>query len=176
MTGDGEAREERLPGGHVGGAVRVGGTVRRPAGPWAPAVHALLAHLAPRLPGVPEVLGLDDRGREVLSYLPVAISKVPLRLERRRGASGAPSPRARARATKPARGSARVLAGNERGRDRAIDASSSVGVLAAARRSSVPAPGAGHHTRRPHATHTSARARAAGVLSCPVAGSDAAWP
>ena len=62
--------EERLPGGHVGGAVRVGGTVRRPAGPWTPAVHALLAHLAPRLPGVPEVLGFDDRGREVLSLPP----------------------------------------------------------------------------------------------------------
>jgi Ser/Thr protein kinase RdoA (MazF antagonist) len=70
VTDDGEGREERLPGGHVGGAVRVGGTVRRPVGAWTPAVHALLAHLAPRLPGVPRVLGLDDRGREVLSYLP----------------------------------------------------------------------------------------------------------
>ena len=67
MTDEGE---ERLLGGHVGGAVRVGGTVRRPVGPWTPAVHALLAHLAPRLPHVPEVLGFDDRGREVLTYLP----------------------------------------------------------------------------------------------------------
>ena len=71
VTGDGEEDgEERLPGGHVGGAVRVGDTVRRPVGPWTPAVHALLAHLAPRLPGVPRVLGFDARGREVLSYLP----------------------------------------------------------------------------------------------------------
>jgi hypothetical protein len=31
MTGDGKEREERLPGGHVGGVVRVGGTVRNPA-------------------------------------------------------------------------------------------------------------------------------------------------
>jgi aminoglycoside phosphotransferase (APT) family kinase protein len=38
--------EERLEGGNVGGAVRAGATVRRPAGPWTPAVHALLAHLA----------------------------------------------------------------------------------------------------------------------------------
>jgi Ser/Thr protein kinase RdoA (MazF antagonist) len=76
MTGDAVEGEERLPGGHLGGAVRVGGTVRRPAGPWTPAVHALLAHLAPRLPGVPRVLGLDDRGREVLSYLPGTIIDV----------------------------------------------------------------------------------------------------
>lgn len=62
--------EIRLPGGNVGGAVRVGQTVRRPAGPWTPAVHALLAYLDGRVPGVPRVLGFDDQGREVLSYLP----------------------------------------------------------------------------------------------------------
>lgn len=61
----------RLPGGNVGGAVRVGATVRRPAGPWTPAVHALLRHVRARgLDGVPEPLGLDDEGREVLAYLP----------------------------------------------------------------------------------------------------------
>ncbi len=61
----------RLPGGNVGGAVRIGATVRRPAGPWTPAVHALLRHLRARgLDGVPEPLGLDDAGREVLTYLP----------------------------------------------------------------------------------------------------------
>lgn len=60
-----------LPGGNVGGAVRIGGTVRRPTGPWTPAVHALLAHLADAgLDGVPRVLGADARGREVLTYLP----------------------------------------------------------------------------------------------------------
>ncbi|MGA8209061.1 MAG: (deoxy)nucleoside triphosphate pyrophosphohydrolase, partial [Nocardioidaceae bacterium] len=35
----------RLDGGNVGGAVRVGGTVRRATGPWTPAVHRLLDHL-----------------------------------------------------------------------------------------------------------------------------------
>ncbi|WP_136518827.1 phosphotransferase [Cellulomonas telluris] len=61
----------RLPGGNVGGAVRVGDTVRRPAGPWTPAVHALLRHVRARgLDGVPEPLGVDDGGREVLTYLP----------------------------------------------------------------------------------------------------------
>lgn len=62
---------ERLPGGNVGGAVRIGATVRRPVGPWTPAVHALLDHLAESgLPAVPQVHGIDTRGREVLDYLP----------------------------------------------------------------------------------------------------------
>jgi hypothetical protein len=61
--------EERLVG-NVGGAVRVGDTVRRATGPWTPAVHALLGYLATRVPHVPRVLGIDDQDREVLSYLP----------------------------------------------------------------------------------------------------------
>lgn len=60
----------RMAGGNVGGAWRIGATVRRTTGPWTPAVHALLAHLGPRLPHVPRVLGFDDRGREVLTFLP----------------------------------------------------------------------------------------------------------
>ena len=64
---DGEA----LEGGNVGGAVRIGDTVRRPTGPWTPAVHALLDHLRERgLRAVPRVHGYDARGREVLDYLP----------------------------------------------------------------------------------------------------------
>ena len=60
---------EHLPGGNVGGAVRVGLTVRRPTGSWTPAVHDLLAFLAAAgLDGVPQVLGSDARGREVLTY------------------------------------------------------------------------------------------------------------
>ena len=54
----------------MGGAVRVGDTVRRQPGPWTPAVHALLDHLDGRIVGIPRVLGQDERGREVLSYLP----------------------------------------------------------------------------------------------------------
>ena len=71
------ALQERLldgdppPGGNVGGAVRLGDTVRRPTGFWTPAVHAALAHLAASaVPGVPRVRGVDARGREVLDYLP----------------------------------------------------------------------------------------------------------
>jgi len=62
---------ERLPGGNVGGAVRIGATVRRPTGPWTGVVHDLLRHLERSgLDGVPRVLGGDERGREVVSYLP----------------------------------------------------------------------------------------------------------
>jgi Ser/Thr protein kinase RdoA (MazF antagonist) len=64
-------QEIALRGGNVGGAVLAGDTVRRPTGPWTPAVHALLAHLGGQgLPHIPRVRGIDDRGREVLDYLP----------------------------------------------------------------------------------------------------------
>lgn len=50
---------------------RVGDTVRRPLRPTTPAVHALLRHLeAVGFDGAPRVLGIDDAGREVLSYVP----------------------------------------------------------------------------------------------------------
>jgi hypothetical protein len=64
--------EEPLTGGNVNaGVVRVGDTVRRPAGPWTPAVQALLGHLADvGFRGAPRPYGLDERGREVLEYLP----------------------------------------------------------------------------------------------------------
>jgi hypothetical protein len=61
--------EELLPG-NVAGAVRVGDTVRRPTGPWTAAVHALLGHLATRIPCIPRVLGFDELGREILDFLP----------------------------------------------------------------------------------------------------------
>lgn len=63
---DGEA----LVGGNVGGACRIGDTVRRPTGPWTPAVHRLLNHLADSdLTAVPRVQGIDARGREVIEHL-----------------------------------------------------------------------------------------------------------
>ena len=62
--------EIRLDGGNTGGAVRVGDTVRRAAGPWTPTVHALLAYLADKgFAGSPRPLGFDAQGREVLTFL-----------------------------------------------------------------------------------------------------------
>ena len=67
--------EEPLPGGNVStGVVRIGDTVRRPAGPHTPAVHALLSYLhAAGFEGAPRPLGIDDRGREVLTFIPGAV-------------------------------------------------------------------------------------------------------
>jgi hypothetical protein len=62
--------DERLPGGNAGGATRVGDTVRRDTGPWTPAVHSLLRHLhAMGFDGAPLPLGIDDQGREILTFL-----------------------------------------------------------------------------------------------------------
>jgi Ser/Thr protein kinase RdoA (MazF antagonist) len=64
--------EVPLEGGNVsGGVVRVGDTVRRPVGEWTSAVHALLRHLdAAGFAGAPRALGFDDKGREILTYVP----------------------------------------------------------------------------------------------------------
>ncbi|MCW2831655.1 MAG: aminoglycoside phosphotransferase, partial [Aeromicrobium sp.] len=60
---------EHLPGA-VGGVTRVGRTVRRPTGPWTPAVHELLTYLDEQgLRGVPRLHGTDDEGREVLQHV-----------------------------------------------------------------------------------------------------------
>jgi hypothetical protein len=72
--------DEEWLAGNVGGAVRVGDTVRRPTGPWTPAVHALLTHLATRVPHIPRVLGFDESGREVLNYLPGQVVDVDTEL------------------------------------------------------------------------------------------------
>lgn len=62
--------EVPLTGGNITPVVRVGATVRRATGPWTPAVHTLLRHLeAVGFTGAPRVLGLDEQGREVLTYL-----------------------------------------------------------------------------------------------------------
>lgn len=59
-----------LPGGRTAGAIRRGHTVVRPGGPWTPAVHAVLRHLeGAGFPGAPRVVGHDEQGREVLTYL-----------------------------------------------------------------------------------------------------------
>jgi hypothetical protein len=70
-----------LHGGDVtDGVVRVGDTVRRPMGAHTPAVHGLLRHLeSVGFDGAPRVLGVDDQGREILSWLPGEAGLRPLR-------------------------------------------------------------------------------------------------
>lgn len=60
-----------LEGGAIAEVVRVGDTVRRSTGPWTPEAHAVLRHLeAVGCDLAPRVLGADDWGREILTYLP----------------------------------------------------------------------------------------------------------
>lgn len=62
---------EPLHGNVTQGLVRVGDTVRRPAGPWTDAVDALLSYLADvGFPAAPRLLGRDEQGRQVLEYVP----------------------------------------------------------------------------------------------------------
>ncbi|PZG41859.1 hypothetical protein C1I98_20605 [Spongiactinospora gelatinilytica] len=64
-------REERLPGGWANEVVRVGDTVRRRPGERAGYVHRLLRHFERQgWTGSPRLLGTDDDGREILTYLP----------------------------------------------------------------------------------------------------------
>jgi hypothetical protein len=71
--------EEVLPGGNMGGAVRVGDTVRRPAGPWSPTVQRLLGLLREHgIAWAPAPLGADDRGRDTVSFLPGLVPQYPL--------------------------------------------------------------------------------------------------
>ncbi|MGX5695037.1 DUF2510 domain-containing protein [Agromyces soli] len=61
---------EPLAGGNMGDVLRIGDTVRRASGEWTPAVHLLLRTLrSAGILDVPEPLGLDETGREVLSFI-----------------------------------------------------------------------------------------------------------
>ena len=62
---------QRLPQGRGGTTVwRSGAGVHRTTGPWTPTVHAFLVHLeAKAFAGAPRVLGFDDQGREMLTFV-----------------------------------------------------------------------------------------------------------
>src|SRR5262245_24987269 len=70
--------EEPLSGGGVSGVVRIGETVRRPVGPWSPAVHSLLDHFEGSGFEAPRVLGTDIAGREILSFIEGDAAVVPV--------------------------------------------------------------------------------------------------
>ena len=63
--------EEVLAGGNNAVVVRLGDTVRKPWTRATPYVHAFLQHLREKkVEAVPEVLGRDDEGRQVLAWVP----------------------------------------------------------------------------------------------------------
>lgn len=77
-----ERSEIPLPGGNITPVTRSADTVRRASGPWTPTIHRLLAHLHDRgIDWLPEPLGTDEHGREVLSFLPGTVPNYPLPAE-----------------------------------------------------------------------------------------------
>jgi len=62
-------KEEPFIGGNLSDATRAGDTVRRRAGPWTPAVHALLRFLEGAGFEAPRARGIDEQGREILGYI-----------------------------------------------------------------------------------------------------------
>lgn len=68
-----------LAGGNMSDVVRRGQAVHRTAGPWTPTIHRLLDHLRARgATWLPRPLGLDEQGREVLTYLPGTVPAYPM--------------------------------------------------------------------------------------------------
>jgi hypothetical protein len=71
-------KEIPLPGGHFNVVVRVGDTVRRPAGPWTATTHELLRHVrANGFELAPEPLGRDEKKRESLRYIEGDVDWIP---------------------------------------------------------------------------------------------------
>jgi Ser/Thr protein kinase RdoA (MazF antagonist) len=72
--------EVTLQGGTAnrGLVVRVGDTVRRPIRPTSPSTHALLRFLDDAgFDAAPRFLGVDDAGREILTYIPGQAPRAP---------------------------------------------------------------------------------------------------
>jgi aminoglycoside phosphotransferase (APT) family kinase protein len=68
-----------MAGGNSGVVVRQGDTVRRPSGPWTPLVQRLMRELrSAAVDGVPEPLGLDDAGREVVEFVAGEVGIYPM--------------------------------------------------------------------------------------------------
>ena len=79
----GVSEGELLTGdGVTAGIVRIGDTVRRPLRPFSLTIQAYLAHLRDAgFTGAPLPLGVDEQGREVLSFVPGDVPRNPLPAE-----------------------------------------------------------------------------------------------
>lgn len=81
MRNDGAeySAEETLAGGGSTTVTRLGDTVRRTAQPWSSTVGAMLSALrAVGFDEAPAFHGFDDRGREVLDFIPGEVGNYPL--------------------------------------------------------------------------------------------------
>ncbi len=68
--------EPLIADGFTQGIVRIGDTVRRPLRPFSLTVQAYLAHLRDAgFAGAPLPLGVDEQGREVLSFVPGDVAR-----------------------------------------------------------------------------------------------------
>ena len=71
--------EQVLADGGITRVVRVGDTVRRPVRPFTATIQSFLGHLwAQGIDFVPEPLGYDEQGREVLRFVPGDVPVEPL--------------------------------------------------------------------------------------------------
>lgn len=60
-----------LEGGNLNTVIRIGNTVRRPLKKWSSNIHKLLLHVeAQGFSAVPSFFGIDERDREILSFIP----------------------------------------------------------------------------------------------------------
>ena len=74
------SNEEELTGGNVSKVYRSGHTVRREMKPNSEKIHALLKHLEGKgYEYAPKYLGIDDKGREILSFIEGEAGNYPLK-------------------------------------------------------------------------------------------------
>lgn len=72
--------EEKLTGGNVSSVYRSGNTVRRELKPGSEKVHKLLQHLESKgFDYAPKFIGIDEKGREVLSFIEGEAGNYPLK-------------------------------------------------------------------------------------------------
>jgi hypothetical protein len=68
-----------MPGGNTAPVIRVGNTVHRQAGPWTAQVQALMRGLrAAGVAGVPEPLGINGSGTEIVEYVDGDVGVYPM--------------------------------------------------------------------------------------------------
>jgi hypothetical protein len=72
--------EEMLSGGNVSNVYRLGDTVQRELNPNSPKIHKLLKHLENKgFSYAPKFLGIDEKGREILSFIEGEAGNYPLK-------------------------------------------------------------------------------------------------